>query len=983
MMKKIIRGLCTALILTLTLSALLACGGGGGDKAGKTQTDDYGFERPENCWLTECLILPQYPSPEEVFGTGGTSGLASDWALEQNGKPSEFGYGIYYLVYLVYGTPTPGSEIDSYLKFSLVEEMSVLYDEACVSLSNTNDQIDAFGDLEATLDMSLPADERLQVSFASEKDYVQGMLVIRFSVEESEVAGDLHVDLSLDVSGITSNYKVDAQELLRLGTESAYGKVGAEVSNLSVRYLTQDAYNGGRYDESAIISTATFEGGQYCYMVLDFTIKALSDNDGANNLRVMAYVPERNTMAATIEEAPTGKIEETVKDGVTTIYAAYGVPTKTGESKSVRMLLRLLAVSGGEVDLDLFITGDENTFVSGQTHVSQTVDTGEPTLSYSLNSDGKSYTVSGLLSNSLTAINVPDALGDGYPVTAIKSGIFQGNTKITHLSVGNHVKQITAKDFSGCTALRSVELGNGVQAIGDEAFSGCTALVSLKLGDGLISIGKKAFLNCRLLPNVAFGPSLAHVGDAAFSGCAGLGELTVGNALQTVGANAFFGCASLKELTLPDSVTSVGAKAFGGCTGLETVTLGRNANLAEGALNGCGSIKTMTLSYVKAVPFGYFFGMDSYSDGMTVTQKYNSSTRNYCVPSRLASVTVKSGSIPADAFKGFSSLTAVRVEREVREVGDAAFSGCTALQSFYMGSNGFYSGYTNNTFYKAGKTSGGIRVTVGPAVSRIPNALFGLSTSTPESDALPVLLSVEFEQGSTCTSIGQHAFYCTSLTSITLPDTVQTIGDSAFRGGALQSITLPKDLRRLDQYAFEGCQYLTSVVIPDKVQSISNSCFSGCRRLTSVTIGKGVTYVAQGAFWGCSYLEELYLNATNLSGWGMTIGSTPELPFESAGRGGSGFTLYVGANVTHLPEYMFYSDEPGNQGLSPKITRVVFAEGSVCESIGKYAFYRCDSLSRIDFMGTTTQWEAITKNSEWRSGTALTQVNCSNGTVTL
>ena len=64
------------------------------------------------------------------------------------------------------------------------------------------------------------------------------------------------------------------------------------------------------------------------------------------------------------------------------------------------------------------------------------------------------------------------------------------------------------------------------------------------------------------------------------------------------------------------------------------------------------------------------------------------------------------------------------------------------------------------------------------------------------------------------TSIRQHAFRkCTSLTSITLPDSIATIA----RG------------------AFNGCSSLTSIVIPDSVTSIEWWAFCGCKSLTDIT----------------------------------------------------------------------------------------------------------------------------------------------------
>ena len=91
------------------------------------------------------------------------------------------------------------------------------------------------------------------------------------------------------------------------------------------------------------------------------------------------------------------------------------------------------------------------------------------------------------------------------------------------------------------------------------------------------------------------------------------------------------------------------------------------------------------------------------------------------------------------------------------------------------------------------------------------------------------------------TSIGRSAFReCTSLTSITIPNSVTSIGEEAF-------------------YA---CGHLTSVTIPDSVTSIGRSAFAFCSSLTSVTIPNRVTSIGGSAFYGCSSLTSVYCKPT-------------------------------------------------------------------------------------------------------------------------
>ena len=120
------------------------------------------------------------------------------------------------------------------------------------------------------------------------------------------------------------------------------------------------------------------------------------------------------------------------------------------------------------------------------------------------------------------------------------------------------------------------------------------------------------------------------------------------------------------------------------------------------------------------------------------------------------------------------------------------------------------------------------------------------------------------------TSIGVSAFKarinnhqaCSSLTSITIPNSVTSIGSSAFSGCyRLTSITLPNSVTSISDYAFNNCSGLTSITIPNSVTSIGNFAFSGCSGLTSITIPNSVTSIGYEAFSGCKNMEGLYCYA--------------------------------------------------------------------------------------------------------------------------
>ena len=109
------------------------------------------------------------------------------------------------------------------------------------------------------------------------------------------------------------------------------------------------------------------------------------------------------------------------------------------------------------------------------------------------------------------------------------------------------------------------------------------------------------------------------------------------------------------------------------------------------------------------------------------------------------------------------------------------------------------------------------------------------------------------------TSIGRYAFYnCTSLASVTIPGGVTAIELGAFYGCCdLASIKIPNSVTYIGDMAFHGCSGLTYVTIPDSVTSIGKHAFYNCTSLASVTIPCGVTAIELGAFYGCNSLPSV------------------------------------------------------------------------------------------------------------------------------
>ena len=125
-------------------------------------------------------------------------------------------------------------------------------------------------------------------------------------------------------------------------------------------------------------------------------------------------------------------------------------------------------------------------------------------------------------------------------------------------------------------------------------------------------------------------------------------------------------------------------------------------------------------------------------------------------------------------------------------------------------------------------------------------------------------------------SIGEDNFNdtgfanCSSLTSITIPDTVTYIGDGAFANcSSLTSITIPDTVTNIGDRAFENCSSLTSITIPDSVKYIGGNAFAYCSSLISITIPDSVKAFASDStsmvklpFLGSDSLTDVYYAGT-------------------------------------------------------------------------------------------------------------------------
>ena len=259
----------------------------------------------------------------------------------------------------------------------------------------------------------------------------------------------------------------------------------------------------------------------------------------------------------------------------------------------------------------------------------------------------------------------------------------------------------------------------------------------------------------------------------------------------------------------------------------------------------------------------------------------------------------------------------------------------------------FYSVYNGDTIYYNITSSVSPR-TVEVTFRGISNEAYANEYSGAVSIPDSVIYSGNYYE---VNSIGANAFwYCTELTSLTIPNSVNSIGNNSFHYcTGLTSIPIPNSVNFIADYAFADCMGLTSITIPSSITSINEGVFFGCSGLTSVTIPNSVNSIGVVAFIGCNALTSVTIpnSVTSIGDWAFKNCSALT-------------SLIIPSSVTSIGNSAFMNCSSLTSVLIPN-SLTLLSDNIFCNcigltsitipnsitSIGDYVFSNCTGLTSV------------------------------------
>lgn len=514
-------------------------------------------------------------------------------------------------------------------------------------------------------------------------------------------------------------------------------------------------------------------------------------------------------------------------------------------------------------------------------------------------------------STGLKEITIPEG------VTSLGNNLFNACKSLESVQLPDALTAIPSKLCYNCSALTTVNMPSKLETVGSDAFYQCSKLQDVTFPETLQSLDERSFGGCSAFTRIVI--DIPEIANYAFWNCANVTSIDLGEKVTSIGRNTFIMANNLQTITCrAKNAPSLGSTAFGSAgskvegkkilyvpaasydayeTAWTDVTSQGYAlqdindqQLTDGiyyrASREADWVPTLpatfTALYVRTVGDDAALTASQFN---TVITKISAQSAPVTLDLNMAKFeatefptglagnaklgTIKffenTASIAAGAFKGCTALTKATVPTGVEIIGESTFEGCTALASLTLpssvktaGDKAFKSCAALADADLASVNSIGIEAFAGTGLTsaKIYATTLGEKSFRDCTELTAITL------GSATTIPAEMFAGCTSITTVTIPKSIETIGTSAFDGcSKLATLTLGTGVTTLGDRAFADCG-LTALALPDNVTTLGDGAFSNNPNIATLQFGAGLTAISDNAFATNNAIESLTIPKT-------------------------------------------------------------------------------------------------------------------------
>ena len=372
---------------------------------------------------------------------------------------------------------------------------------------------------------------------------------------------------------------------------------------------------------------------------------------------------------------------------------------------------------------------------------------------------------------------------------------------------------------------------------------------------------------------------------------------------------------------------------------------------------------SQSIPFEREAETGMVFTLNADGKSYTLVSK-GTATGDIVIPDKYRTLPITA--IAKNAFFNKGDVTSVTFGQYITTIGDFAFGNCSYITTLSLPEG--LTSIGENAFASCRMLTGEIVIPGG--VKSISKSAFAYCSNV---DNFVISSGVE--------RIEKRAFTgCTSLTSITLPDTLTYVGEHAFSLCAgVSGLSLGEGLETIDLYAFSSISSLTSARIPDSVTTIAEGAFYQCTSLSNVTLGTGLRDLGMGAFSETAiWSNNSNVNEVYVGKWfvGLRDVSAAAINLRSDTYGIASFALYGNQSVSQivLPDSVKLIGLAAFGNCTGLYTVIL---GAGVEEIGEQAFVGCKDLSLV-VLGSYDDRDGCIKFSSLKSIGDSAFQNCSS-----